>query len=527
MRRRVLAQLGRWLLLALAGLVGLVGVGLLYQTVATAIDRQRFAPDGFLVDVGGYEMLIHCTGSGSPTVVLEAGAGAPSSIWAWVQPAVAQQTRVCSYDRAGLGWSDTGTQPRDATSVAQELHTLLLRAGETGPFVLAGHSLGGQYALMFAELYAEDTAGLVLIDAQHPDTLFRTPAAQDAARQQQRQVTMLVVLSRLGIVRLFDMAPADERLPAASQAAMNLAVDWTDLVTALRAELLAIPTNREQLQAGGDSGRPAPQSGQRYRPRDEPRARVLHTRSPARVGRTVDQQPPRHRRRRRSHVPRHRSDRRTADGCSDQRRARPGSRPQVGDRLRRRPNRSRAIWDEAPAGALTEGGDVFSGLSDVRKAGIFTVLVLVMATAAALFIRVMRMPAGPITAAIYMFVPAVATMIMLLVVTREGYSKAGWKSLGLHRAGLKVWWIAVLAPLLVGVVGTAIVWATPLASFVAPPALGGVMISLLIQVGVYTVTYSLGRSWAGGGISCPTSSSWVVVEPLCLSVWCGLRGICR
>ena len=253
-RRRLRARLARWALLALAGLVGLAGTGLLYQTVATAIDRQQFTSEGSLVDVGGYNMHIHCTGTGSPTVVLEAGAGAPSPIWAWVQPAVAQQTRVCSYDRAGLGWSDTGTQPRDATSIARELHTLLLRAGETGPFVLAGHSLGGQYALMFAELYAEDTAGLVLIEAQHPDTLFRTPAAQEAARAQQRQVTLFVALSQLGVVRLFNMAPADQRLPAASQAALNQAVDRTDLVMALRDEQLAVPTNREQLQVGGAVG---------------------------------------------------------------------------------------------------------------------------------------------------------------------------------------------------------------------------------------------------------------------------------
>ena len=253
-KRRLRARLARWALLALAGLLGLAGIGLLYQTVATAIDRQRFTPEGSLVDVGGYNMHIHCTGTGSPTVVLEAGAGAPSPIWAWVQPVVAQHTRVCSYDRAGLGWSDTGPNPRDAAAIARELHTLLLRAGETGPFVLAGHSLGGQYALMFAELYAEDTAGLVLIEAQHPDTLFRTPAAQDAARAQQRQVDLFVVLSQLGIVRLFGMAPADQRLPAASQAALNQAVHRTDLVIALRAEQFAIPTNRAQLQVGGALG---------------------------------------------------------------------------------------------------------------------------------------------------------------------------------------------------------------------------------------------------------------------------------
>jgi pimeloyl-ACP methyl ester carboxylesterase len=199
-------------------------------------------------------MHISCTGQGSPTVVLEAGAGAPSGVWAWVQPEVAQQTRVCAYDRAGLGWSEPGPQPRDAASVAQELHTLLQRAGERGPFVLAGHSLGGQYALMFAEQYPDETAGLVLIDAQHPDTLFRSPESQAIYRQQQQQIGMLVILSRFGIVRLLGLAPADSRLPADAQAAQNMAKNTTDLVTAMQAELQAVPTSRDQLHAGGDLG---------------------------------------------------------------------------------------------------------------------------------------------------------------------------------------------------------------------------------------------------------------------------------
>ena len=251
---RLLRRVGRWLLIGLAVLICLVGTGMLYQAIGTAVDRRTFAPPARLIDVDGYRMHLHCTGAGGPTVVLESGAGAPSSVWAWVQPAVAQRTRVCSYDRAGLGWSDSGPQPRDAASIARELHQLLLRAGESGPFVLAGHSLGGQYSLMFAEHYDQDTAGLVLIDAQHPDTMFRLPAAQAIERQQQQQISMLIVLSRLGIVRLFNMAPADARLPAEAQAAMNMTKNSTDIVLAMNAEVRAISTNRNQLHAAGGLG---------------------------------------------------------------------------------------------------------------------------------------------------------------------------------------------------------------------------------------------------------------------------------
>jgi len=226
----------------------------LYQAIGTVHDRQTSPPPGKLVDIGGAAMHLHCTGSGSPTVILESGAGTPSPIWAWVQPEVAHLTRVCSYDRAGLGWSDSGSRSRDAASVAQHLHTLLMEGGETGPFLLAGHSLGGQYALMFAHIFGDETAGLVLVDAQHPDMMFRLPEARALEQEQRRQISMLVVMSRLGIVRLLDLARADPRLPAEAQASLNTAKNSTAMISALREELEALPTNRAQLESAGHLG---------------------------------------------------------------------------------------------------------------------------------------------------------------------------------------------------------------------------------------------------------------------------------
>src|SRR3712207_5762054 len=132
---------------------------------------------------------------------------------------------------------------------------------------------------------------------------------------------------------------------------------------------------------------------------------------------------------------------------------------------------------------------MFTKLTDTGKAAIFSILVLAMAVGAALLIRILDL-AGMGMWVLWSFTPTVAALIMLLVVTREGYSKEGWKSLGLHRSGLSLWWIAFGGTLLISVAASAVVWATPLASFVVPD--GGIvdpLISFLIQVGILALTF--------------------------------------
>jgi len=118
-----------------------------------------------VVDVGGHRLQLSCTGSGSPTVVLEPGQGGVSSDFAWITPVVTRDTRVCVYDRAGRGWSDAAGGPQDGARIAADLHTLLDRAGVPGPYVLAGHSFGGLYVHSFAAQFPDDFAGLVLLDS--------------------------------------------------------------------------------------------------------------------------------------------------------------------------------------------------------------------------------------------------------------------------------------------------------------------------------------------------------------------------
>ncbi len=127
--------------------------GMLYQTAATEADKRNFPPPGNLIDVGGFKMHIDCIGEGSPTVILEALSGGFSSYWAWVQPEVAKQVRVCAYDRAGFGWSENDPQPESPQRTAQNLHTLLANANILGPYVMVGHSKGGLYVREYAALY--------------------------------------------------------------------------------------------------------------------------------------------------------------------------------------------------------------------------------------------------------------------------------------------------------------------------------------------------------------------------------------
>ncbi len=152
----------------------LAAVGAVYQSVSTARDMRRFPPPGKLVDVGGHRLHIHCTGAGSPTVVLDSGFDDTMLVWWTIQPEVAKFTRVCSYDRAGVGWSDAGPAPTHSQRMVAELHTLLKNAGESGPYALVGASFGGLNARVFASQYPDETVGMVLVDSMHEDQFART-----------------------------------------------------------------------------------------------------------------------------------------------------------------------------------------------------------------------------------------------------------------------------------------------------------------------------------------------------------------
>jgi pimeloyl-ACP methyl ester carboxylesterase len=156
--------------LAISVVVALLVVlgGATIQGVATAVERRRFPHPGRLVNVGDHQLHLDCRGTGQPVVLLEAPVMGLSSVWGAVQARVSRTTRVCSYDRAGLGWSEAGDGGYDPGRAIDELHALVARAGEPPPYALAGHEFGAALAAGYAARYRGDLAALVLIDLPDP-----------------------------------------------------------------------------------------------------------------------------------------------------------------------------------------------------------------------------------------------------------------------------------------------------------------------------------------------------------------------
>lgn len=209
----------RMLLYPVIALLVLAALAGGYETVRGAVRAGSPVAQGKLIDVGGHRLYLECTGSGSPTVVIEPGAGLMSSDLALIAPRVARDTRVCIYDRAGRGLSDPADTPQDGARIATDLHTLLQRGNEPGPYVLAGHSFGGLYALTFAARYPGEVAGLVLVDSTAP-AAERAPGPQEPTPPDDttsRLSALVGAAGRLGIGPLLGVGSADHLKSAADE----------------------------------------------------------------------------------------------------------------------------------------------------------------------------------------------------------------------------------------------------------------------------------------------------------------------
>jgi pimeloyl-ACP methyl ester carboxylesterase len=247
---RFLRVLGILALIVVILLIGLI----INQNIALARARNQFPAPGKLVDVDGHFMHINCIGSGSPTVVIDAGNGSFSVEWTPIQQALSQTTRVCTYDRSGYGWSEPGPQPRDVARAVSELHALLQAAGEPGPYLLVGHSLGGVHVRMFAAQYPEEVAGMILVDTAYPLTI-----TTEFEKQMQTSIGFYQVMNLMtssGILRVLGPLGGKNSMPATARKLptdlqdvyLNLLLDPSQYATAI-AEMQQLPkTFRETSQ---------------------------------------------------------------------------------------------------------------------------------------------------------------------------------------------------------------------------------------------------------------------------------------
>jgi pimeloyl-ACP methyl ester carboxylesterase len=211
--RRTLTGRGRWLLTPVVAVLAAASFGATYANLTLAHDQDTYPAPGKTYDVGGHRLHLDCHGRGGPTVVLSSGLGEFSASWARIVGQIEGTTRVCAYDRAGQGWSTDAKSPQDGVAAAKDLHTLLAVAGEHGPFVVVGHSIGGPYALTYAARYPDQVAGAVLLDSSSPEQLTKIPAFASQYALMRRGLALMPTLSRLGLGGL--LTPATH-LPAAA-----------------------------------------------------------------------------------------------------------------------------------------------------------------------------------------------------------------------------------------------------------------------------------------------------------------------
>jgi pimeloyl-ACP methyl ester carboxylesterase len=243
--RRSLTGGGRWLVTVVLALLAATSAGAGVGNLSSSRFDSTYPTPGVTRSTGDHDLHIDCHGQGQPTVVLFNGLGESSASWARVLDGVAPTTRVCAYDRAGQGWSDDVDNPQDGITATHDLHALLAAAGERGPFVLVGHSIGGPYAMTYADRYPAEVAGMVLLDSTSPRQFDAIPSYPLEYAFMRRAYGVLPSLARLGLGPLL----AGSHLPAEDAATVDAMAATPRAARIARDELSMLPTVFRQAQA--------------------------------------------------------------------------------------------------------------------------------------------------------------------------------------------------------------------------------------------------------------------------------------
>jgi pimeloyl-ACP methyl ester carboxylesterase len=225
----------------------LVAVGGSVGAVMAATSANAAPITGHTYLVNGHRLYLNCVGAGSPTVVLFNGLGEWTPNWAWVQADVSRSTRVCTFDRAGEGWSAGKAIAQDGHELAADLHALLRTAHDQGPYVLAGHSVGGTYALVYANDYPTDVAGLALIDSATPYQ-FELAEYRSFYSMWKRASALLPVAARTALGKVA-LRSGFGGLPPQARNAARAFNSTPHQLSAARVEFLQLPTVFDQAKA--------------------------------------------------------------------------------------------------------------------------------------------------------------------------------------------------------------------------------------------------------------------------------------
>lgn len=231
---------------------------LIFPVAAAQAEAPIPAAPGALIDVGGYALHLWCTGKGNPTVIMDAGLGDWSLHFRALQTRLSATTQVCTFDRAGMGWSEVAPKPRTSQRIVDELERLLAGANQSGPYILVGHSFGGLNMVLFAHDHLEDVAGVVLIDASHPQQTKKLSAAPSVLKLQDSEIEGLARLATA--IDAGQAGPSDVRASAPAGIPEAWRDTWAQLFArpeSLRtsvAEYAALDTSMAQVDANGSLG---------------------------------------------------------------------------------------------------------------------------------------------------------------------------------------------------------------------------------------------------------------------------------